>query len=259
MIGEAMTLERTRPETCLSDLVLDRFVARELERSEQGERVRRHLEACDPCRARSRVLEEAASAFKREIFVSGLAVQAERAVKRSPIRRLASFGAIAAVFLGAIVLVRSAASDDPIRVKGGLGLGVVARRLDGNTEQVLPGAELRPGEAIRFEVSARKKGYLFIAGIDSAKNVTPYYPGPNAAGIFSPGVGQLLDGSVTLDGTLGAERIFALLCDEPIDGPKVIERGRAALQRAGGDPAKIERLDSGCSETSFVISKVPSP
>src|SRR5262249_46962720 len=123
-------------------------------------------------------------------------------------------------------------------------------------EQLLPGAALKAGEAIRFEVASQSEGYLYIAGIDSAENVTPYFGDANT--VLVPGPGHLLDGSVTLDATMGVERIFALLCKKPIDREAIVAHGKAALGRAGGDPARIAGLESGCTETSFLIAKVPA-
>jgi hypothetical protein len=246
-------LLRARPETCLSDLVLDRLIAGELDGSEIGTAARAHLERCEPCRSRKRTLEEAAARFETEIFISGAALKTARAAKRAPMRLGGSIGAAAAaVFI--VMLVQTKSLE--VRTKGALGLGIVARHLDGKTEQIFSGAEMSPGEAIRFEISSTRQGYLFIAGIDAAKNVTPYYPSTKDAQILPPAPGTLLEGSVTLDATLGPERIFAVLCDQPIEARRILERGRRALDRAGGDPQKIEHLDSGCAESSFIIHKV---
>jgi hypothetical protein len=198
------------------------------------------------------VLAEEAASFPDRIFVTGLAEKAQRAARRSPLRWAGAVAAVAAAF-GAVVLFKGAPVHE-IRTKGGLGLGVVARHLDGKTEEILPGAALRPGEAIRFEISSAEAGHLIVAGVDAAKNVTTYYKGDGEAG-----VARLLDGSVTLDATLGPERIFAIMCDSAVDETEVLAQAKRALDRAGGDPARIERIErieSGCRESSFLIEKV---
>ena len=148
--------------------------------------------------------------------------------------------------------------DDGARTKGGdVTLALIVRHGDGRTERVLPGgARLRPGEAIRFELSTRRAGYVGVVGIDAARAVTAYAPATGALPALAAGRAQLLDGSVVLDETLGAERIVAAVCAAPRPIDELVAAARRALARAGGDPRRVETIGSGCDEAVFTIEKV---
>src|SRR5262249_27399876 len=160
---EAMLRSRTRPETCLSDLVLDRLIVGELAGSDAESRAREHLALCDACRSRKAALDARRAGFEDEIFVSAVALKTERAAKRSLYSSVAPVGAIGAIsaIAAAVLTVVLVKTEDrgAIRTKGALDLSVVARHLDGRTEQIFSGAPLSPGEAIRFEVSTKTAGY----------------------------------------------------------------------------------------------------
>lgn len=238
--------------TCPSELVLDRHVV--------GERIddstTTHISTCTRCIARVDERKSLASTFATDVGLDVLVGQAARAARPS-YRRTAIIAGSALAAAAAIVLVvtRKPAEEHTVRTKGGLALGLVAKRLDGRIESLTSPATLAPGEAIEFEISTQSAGFIGVVGVDAAGVVSPYAPTRRLAA----GSHQLLDGSIVLDATLGAERIFAVMCETQIEMDVIVERARSALARVGGNPAKIETLalPATCSQASFLIEKSP--
>lgn len=248
------TLTRLRPESCLSDLILDRFLLSELDGTDEYGRVSGHLETCGVCAARLDGLKAERVEFLQEHWRN----QGRR--RRRPFAAVA--GGLGAVAAGLLVTVLSIGPGTPkrptgptVRTKGGLALDIVAKKRDGRVEQILPGSRLSPGAAIRFKISTKAEGYLTIAALDSAPAVSIYHPGPNGQEKVGPGRDQLLDGSITLDRTLGPEKIVAVLCDEPIAQEEIVRALNAALEEAGGDPRRVDRLPLDCGQTAFLYEK----
>jgi hypothetical protein len=240
-----------RPERCLSDHVLDRLVAGELHGAPADE-ARGHLSTCGVCTAQFETFREGASHFPSEVSIQAEVKAVCQRQRRHTIRRFAmSFsGAAAAVLLALVVLP---AEEPAVRTKGGLSLEVIAKHGDGKVEQVLPGARLSPGDAIRFRIASEEGGYLAIAGIDSAQVVSIYHA---PVKIERSEKERLLEGSIILDGTLGPEQIAAIVCHEPPQEANVVAVGRAALDRVGGDPRRVSELELGCRQAFFLIEKV---
>ncbi len=242
-----MTITRQRAETCLSDLILDRWIAGEIrEGTELSAAVKAHAASCSSCAARLQRLEAAKATFPAELWV---------ARARRP-RRIVALGALSALAAALLLfLVRPPPPTE--RPKGGLALDVVVRHEDGRVEQLLPGSRVASGEAIRFRVSANDAGYLTIASLDSGPRVTLYYPDEGESLAIEAGRGQLLDGSITLDDTLGPERIVAMLCNRPLPRDVIQRSLEDALAAAGGHPANVDRIALDCAETAFVLEKTP--
>ena len=248
-----MTLERSRPESCLSDLQLDRLVAGEL----AAEVARAHLSSCAACRARVAELRRELAAF--DVPAPWQAAPAPARARRS--RRWIGAGALAtfAAAAGLVLMLVHAPPPPPVRLKGGLVLELVARRSSGAVELVLPGAPLAPGDAVRFRVSSDRAGYLAIVGIDAARAVTPYAPADGDARAFGPARDALLDGSIILDETLGAERVVALLCPRALPVSAIVDAGKRALTAAHDNPAALGQLPLDCAQASRLIVKRSAP
>src|SRR5262249_44716164 len=150
--------------------------------------------------------------------------------------------AVAAMVVFAVGRPRLQPMPDEERLKGErLTLGVYVRRNDGAVVVVNSPAEVAPRDHIRFEVTTARAGHLCIVGVDGAGAVTPY----GAAGERLRAVGrgrQVIDGSIELDDTPGAERLIAVLCAEERPTRDVVEAAREALHKANGDPRAIGPL-----------------
>lgn len=239
----------TRSERCLSDHVVDRLLSGELEGT-PGDGARAHLSSCSLCRAQVDAFREDAARFAAEIPIAEEVRAVGNKVRLRSLRRAAyAVGSMAAVVLVALIVIPK---DPEVRTKGGLALEVIAKHENGKIEELLPGARLSPGDAIRFRIGSEEGGYLAIAGLDSAQVVSIYHAPMKIEGSKE----RLMDGSIILDSTLGPEQIAAIICREPPPPEKVVELGRAALDRAGGDPARVHSLDIDCSQAFFLIEKV---
>jgi hypothetical protein len=248
--------DRRRGETCLSDVIFDKSLAGELSGGERAQ-MEQHLGGCQACSKRLAEIHGLAARFPEEVWIEG---QLARAMRGASVRRWRWLGA-SALAAGLIAAASIAFWMRPLpqteRLKGGkLTLELVVRYADGHTEHVTPGENLVPGEAIRFRVAAAERGYLVVIGIDAAQAVTAYAPLRGAGQPISAGHDQLLDGSIILDDTLGPERIVSVSCKEKISVDAVVSAGRRALERAGGDPRKVEDLGIRCQQSAVLIQKV---
>lgn len=220
-----------------------------------------HFDRCRACQDRvaQRTVEHAR--FAEEVDVSARVDQILRAAKLGTRpRRRTWIAATGAVFAAAavVLLVVSRAPEQALdgRRKGTGGtLEVLRRTHDGHGELVAWGDALHPGDAIRFRVTLPSAGYVGVLGIDAAQAVTAYAPAGATLERVAGGAPALLDGGIVLDDTLGAERIVMVVCDWPRPVADAIGEARAALARAGGDPAQMGAATT-CNETATLIWKV---
>jgi hypothetical protein len=235
--------------------VLDRHFVGEL----TDDAIGAHVTSCQRCTGRVEERTRLAASFATDVGLDVLVGAAARTVRRSRLRpALISAGALAAAAAVLFVVVRKPTTEAPtVRTKGGLALGLVAKHLDGRIEPLTSPAKLAPGEAIEFEISSQSAGFVGVIGVDAAGVVSPYAP----ARRLPAGSHQMLEGSIVLDATLGAERIFAVQCETEIEMDMIVDRARSALARVGGNPAQIEllALPATCSQASFLIEKQSLP
>ncbi len=241
-------LERVRPETCLSDLVLDRVVTGELARSG----IEDHLGSCAACSARLGELEREAERTRPEMARAAARLRAS--LPRAH-RRRAAYASAGILLAAAALLLVWTRGDRPsagLRAKGGLSLDVAVKRQDGRVEEVLPGDRLAAGDAIRFRIASAHGGLLAIIGLDAAGKISPYVAPTDIAA----GRGDWLDGAIELDDAPRSERIVAILCRRPVRLAEVMAAGRRALAAAHGDPQAVGALDlRGCEEASLWFAK----
>lgn len=248
-------------EACPSMLVLDRsFVGERTEPALQA-----HVASCPRCRAEIADRERVAAAFAPVATAPGFGrlVETLDRAGRARRRRLAVAGgalAAAAAVTLVIALPRDAADrassaqpETTTRRKGSLGLNVIVKRADGRIEHLVSGDRVSPGDAIRFALTSDTAGSVAVLGIDAAGVISPY-----TEARLEPGRDQVLDGSIVLDATLGTERLVAILCKDGIDMRELADRARAALQRAGNAPARIDTLElaATCEQSAFLLEKV---
>lgn len=255
------------PVHCPSELALDRLVVGELG---QGSDVATHVASCPTCTERVAERDRCVAAFAGEVPLGKLVDDADRKVRAARRRKVwasAAAGAFAVLCVAVVwrtidrdVAQPVAAEDqgeDVIRRKGGLGLKVMAKRLDGSVSYIVSPATLAPGDAIQFAVTTDRPGYLAIVGVDAAGVVSPYVPDSSETPLRLPaGADQPMDGSIILDDTRGFERIFAVLCHHRFEMQTLLGRARTALATAKGDPSRVELADEpGCLQTSFLVEK----
>lgn len=219
-----------------------------------------HIDACDSCRTRWRELNEDKEKFQQFVFPRTLEKVTSRVMAPSLLERLRIFGpwkvlgplagaAIAASL--AVVVVNSAGpgtqTEDEvyIGIKGDarIAMEVIAQRPSEGQFRVKPGAVLRPGDKIRFKVTAGNAKYLLIGSRDGSGAFTVYHPfGGNKSSPLERGSHEL-PGAVELDAVAGSETLVAVFSDAPVEAAALkaaVEANAAAPQL--GD-AKVISLD----------------
>jgi hypothetical protein len=243
-------LTRSRSETCLSDLVLDRLCANELDAASSTS-AKVHLDGCDACMARLAELRADVDRFASEAPSLPTVVGASPSTSRVWIG--VALAAAAAVLL--FVLVRPSAPDatpgvDPIesgeRVKGGARLGLHLRRGDRVLEWQ-EGEPVHPGDALRFRYSVTRPSHLAVLSRDATDRVSVFFPQGTHAAAVAAGRDVDLPSSIVLDDVLGDEVVFAVFCD----APEPVSRLEAAI-RTGELPA-------GCEAIRLVLPKREAP
>ncbi len=256
------TVPVRRSDSCLSDLTIDQYLAGELHETPESSKVAEHLEACAACAQVSEQFRSVETEFENDLFVAKLAKQTQKRLQEdaSPIARsrgLWAGGSMALAAIAAFVLWSRAVQEEAEvgeRTKGGLGLQIAVQHPTGKIEPVLNGQTLRPDESIRFQVNAPLEGYLSIVSIDSARVVSAYVPAEGSLQRVPSGRGDWLDGAIVLDDSIGPERIFAVLCEQPKDVTEVVEAAKNLLSR-NASPKNADRLGIDCLQTSIWFEK----
>ncbi|MBW1873222.1 MAG: hypothetical protein JRJ19_14225 [Deltaproteobacteria bacterium] len=116
---------------------------------------------------------------------------------------------------------------------------------------------LHPGDRIQFRLTALAGGFVHIVGIDHNGVVSVYFPLPaKEPEAFPGGAGRPVPGSVILDETLGKERIFVLICSQPIVAEQLIKTvkdvpgGTLKLVASDRLPLELE-----CDQSSLTLFK----
>lgn len=261
----AQPFARTRPESCLSDRLLDRLRLGELSDLER-EAAHGHLAGCSLCQRQRAELDLAPT------LLPNLAT-GERAHGRRPSRIARPMvGLLLAAAAGVVLMVRARPREaigdarapgvaSGTQIKGGpFSFQVIVRHAaSGRIEPLVEGATLSAGDALRFRVYAPQGGYLAVVDLDGAGAVSPFVPAGGGALPLVKGGAKVLDGSVVLDGAPGDERLIAVLCPTAAEAARSTEVARAALKGAHGATADVTRLDLDCFQTQIRFRKQPPP
>jgi hypothetical protein len=94
------------------------------------------------------------------------------------------------------------------------------------------GEHVEPGDAIEFAYSTDRSAYLAVVSVDGARHASVYYARGGRAARIEPARESPVDQSTVLDATLGAEFMYALFCDRPIEVGPIASALEAAPQRA---------------------------
>lgn len=242
-------------DKCASDLVLDEWLASELD-AEAGARVERHVAECARCSARRVERDADRSALLREApsfaaFTAKLPgrTQPNPARGRGQMVPLAIASGALALAAAALLLVRSPARNDlpdDTRTKGGVHLGYFLKRGD-HVTRGRPSEPVHPGDALRFTYTTPRPVYLAVIDVD-ARSASVYFPnGATEATQVHAGDDVALDFRVDLDDQLGTERIYGVFCGRSF----ALEPVRVALQ-ADGRPAL-----SDCEVDVITLRKEP--
>jgi hypothetical protein len=232
-------------------------------------RIEAHLADCPSCRRSLEQLADFERAFaeqhQRQGFLAAVQLAAEQAGpgRRRWLQPLAWSAAAAALLLVlGLVIWPGAGRRQPEPTERIKGAGLELDYLVAAGRRVVaagPERVLHPGDRIQFRLSAPRGGYLHLVGVDAAGRVSVYYPRPGEPHpVYPGGAARPVPGSVILDETLGAERVFALICDRPLGRAELARRVRSAA----ADPRRWiaeQRLPLDCRQTSIMLHKEARP
>ena len=200
----------------LTDVELERYLAGDLSPA----RVQT-LEAAATAADKQRIEELRA---QNVAYLEGLDVAAEvraigrRMSKLEPPRKLGWWrwligaGALASAAAAIVLWVRkpSTPKDDDIITKG----DDVSLVVHSESGRLASGDTIQPGDLLRFEVLARKPGFVAIVGVDGSGASTVYFPfGGTTSATFDP-TKTLLPGAIKIDATPGDERFYAFYAEQ---------------------------------------------
>jgi hypothetical protein len=246
-------LNRTRAQSCVSDLRFDRMFAGELG-DDETRAIDAHVASCDLCGARRHELERARAVGADEVALEASALHARRSARnpRSRFARVASVGlGLAALAAGVWLALVPARPASELRWKGAHGFGFYVQR-GSAVYRGAPGERLVPGDRLRFVARTREPRFLAVLSLDGEQHASVYYPGGARAAALTAADGeQALPASVKLDAVLGAETLYALFCTDPLP----LEPLRAALeQRRAAFVAP-----AGCELETMLVHKAAAP
>ena len=229
--------------------------------------VETHASACADCRARLKGFDEEQRRFEQEISFDRFAAGVERAARRSEVPRsevprreaprsaprtarslrfmIPTLSLAAGIALFATMSgrerghngIKGGAADITVRVAAGDG--------PQRTAAVNAPEALAPGERVRIGYHAGSHRYLLSLSIDERGLVTPLYPEAGRSVALGKVVGaapSYLPDSIEFTDA-GAERLFVILSDQPIDVDAARRAARASFERAKGDILHMPALD----------------
>jgi len=246
-------LTRERPDTCVSDLAMDAWMADDLP-APRAQEVARHVAGCTRCRARHRQL----LADRQAMFPGdgALAAHATRKQASGAGRQrgwlAASVGgaALAALAAAALLTLQPGADAPAERAKGTASLPFFFVRHGGAVSRAGEGATVPAGASIRFVYSTAEPVYLAIISRDPRGEFSVYYPSGALAARLAPGQEVALDSAVRLDASQGPETLWALFCKQAT----AVDSLHRAL-RAGPHPETSELVE-GCRVQVMHFRKV---
>jgi hypothetical protein len=259
---------RSRPESCLSDRLLDRLRLGEMSELER-EAAQSHLAGCSLCQRQRAELALAPSLLPNLAQTTGDAAHGRRTFRVGR----PMVGLLLAAAMGLVLVVRARPREaidgaqasaslaaQGTRLKGApFSFGVIVRRAtSGRVEPLAEGATLSVGDALRFRVYAPQGGYLAVVDLDGAGTVSSFVPAGGGALPLAQGGSKVLDGSVVLD-VSGDERLIAVLCSTAAEAARSTEVARAALQGAHRAVADVTRLDLNCLQQQIRFRTQPPP
>jgi hypothetical protein len=218
-----------------TDLELERSLADDLHPARAAALA---TDATDADRARLGELRAEHEAFLRETDVEAeVAAIHRRAARLAPVpkprfqwmRWLVPAGALAAAAAVMLMVTRRTpvAPDDPDLQTKGDGITLVIHMRTGAESKRLASQDTIPtGARIRFQITAGKRGYLAVIGVD-AKSASLYFPqAVTSPAVYEPTNAGLLPGAIDLDDTPGDERFYAVYAAEPFS----LDAAMAALR-----------------------------
>ena len=203
-------LRSRRSDSCVSDFEMDQLLVGELS-DEEARAVKQRIESCEHCQGRFAELE----AEQQEFAARPTPIWLGRPKRRS----LAGIAVTITAVAAAALLFVQPGDDDPgvIRLKGGDRFGYVVVGPDGTVRGDQDSATALPGDELQWRFRTVSDRYVAVLSKDSIGKVSVYYPDQPKAALLRGGAEQTLPIAVRLDGTIGEETLYGLVCTEPVD------------------------------------------
>ena len=246
---------------CPSSMAIDSWI---LKGRSDADPIGSHVKTCTRCESLVAELDGASEAFKREVFPATVAevvrrsrgrTLADRAASvflgRTPRLALAAAAAVCVVAVGGYLYQDVQREHAYTGIKGGLGLKVFVSRA-GAVRQLNDGETLAQGDALRFAPAVPADGYLMVVSVEETGKLNVYYPAGGDAAMKVAAGSEPLPGSVVLDGSAGAERVFVLYSPDPFALPQVRD---AAGRAKGQGVAAMTRLPLDLSQATLSFRK----
>jgi hypothetical protein len=259
----------------LSAIDLDRALS-EGASEEARAKVQRHVAVCARCRADHETTRQSYEIFRDDVLPRTAPALREQAAREQAARPRTRFFqrpwlwipvAAAAALAVAIPTVFLHPGPVPIDeraqfgTKGGPTLTVVAK-IDGQVVLLdRYQREAHPGDEVRFVLSSTPAGhpYLMIGAVDARAHASIYFPyeGARSVHVEQPSRWEV-PGGITLDDTLGPERVFAIFSHQPLE-VAVVRAALAELGAAGPnairDAETVQLPDT--VQASYLLLKQP--
>jgi hypothetical protein len=209
-------------DRAFTDVELERLLAKDLPAARAAE-IERRATTADRARLDELRAEHAAflgtvdvDAEVRAIGKRMATIEPARAAPKKWWRWLAAGGSFAAALAAVVLFVRRGGQpgdhDPELQTKG----DTVSLVVHTPTRKLASGDTVGPGERLRFELLATRRGYVAIVGVDGTGAPSVYVPFGGAAAIaFDPAASSLLPGAIELDATPGDETYFAFFSERP--------------------------------------------
>lgn len=206
----------------LPDALLERYVAGDLT-GESLAKVERAIAESPKERARVEELRADSAAFLIRHPPGPLAAKLEK-----PKRRWLLWLPLAAAAAALLVFFVRPPVEPESSVKGSVVLTVFRQRGDDPVERLENGATVRPGDHVRFSITAPTDGFVAVISRDGAGKVSTYHPFGSQQAAPHKAKEPLLQSAIALDDVRGRERVWAVFSEKPFEiAPLVqqIERG----------------------------------
>jgi len=227
-----------RPETCPSELELDRLEMGEFE-SKQAEKLQTHVDGCESCRSVIAARTDMAAQFKmadREAMLANIMGgldQSETAknsdeksfgawlagwLRLPPVRTFAVAGAAMAAGLMFLYQGPPEPTGEEIRTKGIEQPSLtVYRERAGQVVELDHDDVVKTGDRLRFGVRIpQARGQFMIIGVEASGEHFVYYPADSGRSLAIASVDErkALDATVELDESKGREHIHLVWCPD---------------------------------------------
>ena len=256
---------------CPSEMAIDAWI---MKGRSDADPIGGHVKSCTRCGSLVAEVDGAADVFRREVFPATVDETVRKALAEPLSDRVSAFlfgrrarlvfaaaaaAAVCVVAIGGYFYQDAQQRTQYTGIKGpstvlrtgGIGLKVFASHA-GQVRPLGDNETLNPGDALRFAPAVPADGYLMVVSVEESGKLNLYYPAGGEAAMKVAAGAEPLPGSVVLDASWGAERVFVLYAAEPFSLAQVRD---AANRAKGAGVGAMMRLPLDARQATFVFRK----